>query len=134
MVIDIALPDGTALVVRHMDQIAVSVSPLHVHDFIIKDPEVTLEEPCRAPFVYFYFWFYLWNFHQFEVYWKGNRDARPGHFLGERWGAIFPSLLAYAVDLSKDSQAGEPSRLFGLAFLRLLALIGAQLLRPVANG
>src|SRR3990172_10681502 len=75
MVIDIALPDGTALVVRHMDQIAVGVSPLHAHDFIVKDPEVTLEEPCRALFVYFYFWFYLWNFHQFEVYWKEWMDA-----------------------------------------------------------
>jgi hypothetical protein len=51
-----------------------------------------------------------------------------------RGGVVIPSLLAYAVDLSKDSQAGKPSSLFGLAFPCLLALTGAQLLRQVAQG
>src|SRR3989304_8940009 len=76
MVIDIALPDGPVLVVRHVNHIAGGVSLLHAHDLIIKDPEVTLEEPCRALFIYFYLWFYLWNFHQFEVYWKGGMKGK----------------------------------------------------------
>ena len=76
MVIDIALPDDPALVVRHMNHVAIGVCPLHVHDFIVKDPEVTLEESCRALLGDFNFWFYLWNFHQFEVYWKGEMKGK----------------------------------------------------------
>jgi hypothetical protein len=49
-------------------------------------------------------------------------------------GVVAPSLLAFAVDLSKTRRRGSLPASKGLAFLHLLVLIGIQLLRQVAQG